>query len=386
MAGLVMAGLVMAGLLLAGCSQPSNNGSSPSTAGSHPLPHPSASGSAVASVPSASASVVLPPPPPPPPLVVLQDSGPIETIDLHVDTPWKVHFKDRPLSLPEGHATPDRLRTGHYAGIVYPIYIPDYIHNWKPSIADADAILETVEKLIAKHDLLCPATSGSCPADKVTAFIAIEGAGAFAEDINQIDRFIKRGVRMVGPVHAHDNKLASSATGKKDVGLTALGKEFCARVYSAGGLVDVSHMSDRSFADLLPIAEKAGAPVIATHSNARVKRNHKRNLSDDQLRKIAATGGVAGLNLHRTFVRRSGAGMKHVVALVQHMVEVAGVDHVAIGSDYDGGSPVSALSDASKLPKLAEALQKAGMSEADVRKIFAKNALRVLSWQPPTDG
>ena len=384
-AAVVMGGVMVAALAAMACSQPTSKttGAIPTTTAT--AADVTAKQAPLAAAPSPSATASQTNEPPLPPWVTIADSGPVEAIDLHVDTPWKVHFKGRALSLPEGHATPSMLRDGHYAGIVYPIYIPDYIHNNHPTIADADAILETIEKLIATHALLCPATNDSCPPDTVAAFIAIEGGGAFAEDITQIDRFIKRGVRLVGPVHAHDNKLASSATGKKDRGLTPLGKEFCARVYAAGALVDVSHMSDRSFADLLPIARQAGAPVVATHSNARVKRDHHRNLTDEQLRTIAATGGIAGLNLYRSFVPGKGR-MKDVVGLVRHMVAVAGIDHVAIGSDFDGGTPVRALRNAGQLPKLAKAMQEAGMSDQDVRKIFAKNALRMLSWSPPTDG
>lgn len=324
-----------------------------------------------------------PPPPKPKPVVSLAEEGPFEVIDLHVDTPWKVHFKGREVSLPEGHATPALLAEGHYAGIVYPIYIPDYLHGGHPTIADADAIFGTIDEIIGAHERLVAAIGRDkerlqVPADAVGVFVAIEGAGAFAEDITQIDRFVARGVRLVGPVHARDNALAGSATGKKGHGLTALGRDFCERVYAAGALVDVSHMSDASFEDLVPIAKKHGAPIVATHSNAREIAKHKRNLTDDQLRIIAETGGVAGLNLHRTFV--GNGRLKQVVAQVMHMVKIAGVDHVAVGTDFDGGNPASSVADAAGLPKLAEALEKAGLTDAEIRKIFGANARRVLYW------
>jgi membrane dipeptidase len=311
--------------------------------------------------------------------ITLPDAGPIRVIDLHVDMPWRVHLKGRPASLPEGPTKPDALKAGNYAAVVYPIYIPDYLNDDKPTIADADAIHDTIDKIVKEVELLVPA-SGQVPNDRIAVFAAIEGAGAFAADIDQIDRFVKRGVRFVGPAHARDNRLAGAATGKKGHGLTDLGKRFCERVYAAGALIDVSHLSDNAFADLVPIAKAAGAPIVATHSNARKVHNHKRNLTDAQLEIIAETGGVAGLNFHRGFL--GGGKMKDVVKMVKHMVKVAGVDHVAIGSDFEGATPAGSLDDATKLPELAEALAKAGMSDADVRKIFAKNALRVLSWSP----
>jgi membrane dipeptidase len=335
-------------------------------------PTPTAGGTASASAEPTAAPLF-------PPTLSLPEDGPIRAFDLHVDTPWRVHFKGRAKSANEGPATPEKLRAGHYAALVYPIYLPDYIHDDHPTIADADAVFATIEAIVAEQELLVPA-AGEIPADRVAVFVSIEGAGAFADDITQIDRFVKRGVTLIGPVHARDNRLAGAATGKSHGGLTELGKQFCERVYAAGGLVDVSHLSDAGFEDLKPIAKKFGAPIVATHSNARAKQKHRRNLTDEQLRAIGETGGVVGLNLHRGFL---GSGkLKTVVQMVQHLVKVAGIDHVALGTDFEGGTATGAIEDASKLPQLAEALQKAGLSEADLRAIYARNALRVLAWQP----
>lgn len=297
-----------------------------------------------------------------------------------------MHFKERPRTNPEGPATAERLRLGRYAAVVYPIYLPDYLHDGHPTVADADAIFDTIDAIVAEDASLVSASGlpepGLVPEDKVAVLVSIEGAGAFADDIAQIDRFIRRGVRFVGPVHARDNRLGGAATGKERGGLTDVGKAFCERVYAAGALVDVSHLSERGFRDLVPIAKRFGAPIVATHSNARAKKDHARNLTDKQLRVIAETGGVAGLNLHRGFL--GGQKLSSIVAMVKHMVAVAGVEHVAIGSDFDGGTPPSGLADASTLPSLASALVAAGMTEADVRKIMATNALRVLEWRPST--
>ncbi len=376
-----LAALVAAFAPTAACSRSSE---AESAAASAAVSASAVAGSGAPSGASSAAPSAAPPPPPAPPPLVIRDEGPFDVIDLHVDTPWKVHFKGRKLELVEGHATPAQLIEGSYAAIIYPIYIPDYADDNAPQIATADGIFDTIDKLAAAHEVLTPAlVEGKLalvPDEKIAVFVTIEGAGAFAADITQIDRFIARGVRLIGPVHAHDNALATAATGRKKGGLTELGKQFATRVYEKGALVDVSHMSDAAFADLVPIASKFEAPIVATHSNARKLRNHKRNLTDEQLETIAATGGVAGLNLHSPFVAGGKPRMSHVVAQVLHMVKVAGVEHVAIGTDFDGGNPVHALEDASKLQALAKELVTAGLSEADVRKIFAKNALRVLLW------
>jgi len=336
--------------------------------------------SAVASEPASSASApvasasVKPAP-----------SGPPRAIDMHVDTPWQVRFKGKSIDVPgTGQAAIDAIQKGKYGGIVYPIYIADHLHDNNPTIKDADLIFDTIDKIVAKHaDVLWPHTKGPTPDDKITAYVSIEGAGAFSADIKQIDRFIARGVIFVGPVHWHDDALATAATGDdgKKRGLSKLGKQFCERVYAAGGIVDVSHMSDRSFDDLVPIAEKYGAPIVATHSNARAIADHVRNLTDDQLRIIKKTGGVAGLNFYDKYVRVKGtASVDDLVAHAKHMIEIAGVESIGIGTDYDGGTPPPDLPDAGHMQELATALQKAGVSEADVHKIFGENTKRVIAW------
>lgn len=309
---------------------------------------------------------------------------PPRAIDMHVDTPWQVRFKGRDVALEEGQGAIGSLVEGKYGGIVYPIYISDKLHEGHPTIRDADLILKTIDAILKRHEkVLWDDTLGPTPDGKITAYIAIEGAGAFASDITQIDRFIQRGTLFIGPVHWRDNKFATSATdkGKGKSGLTDLGKTFCERVYDRGALVDVSHMSDRSFADTVPIAEKFGAPIVATHSNARAKADHPRNLTDEQLRIIAKTGGVVGLNFYDDYVRTDGpASLGDLVKHALHMIEVAGVDHIGIGSDFDGGDPVPELADAGKIQALAKALRDAGLSNEDVHKIFSENVKRVMGW------
>jgi membrane dipeptidase len=143
-------------------------------------------------------------------------------------------------------------------------------------------------------------------------------------------------------------------------------------------------VSDAAFADIVVIAAKHGAPIVATHSNARAVAKHPRNLTDDQLRIIAATGGVAGVNFHAPFVTGGAdATLEDVVKQVEHLVKIAGIDHVAIGSDFDGGiTPPLGLEDASTFPSLTAALHRKGMSYNDVLRIFSLNALRVLGWRP----
>jgi membrane dipeptidase len=327
------------------------------------------------------------------PSSALSGEWPPAVVDLHVDTPWQVHTKGRAASLPEGHITADKLRQGRYAGIVLALFAPDHAHD-HPKPADLDGLVATVDSIVAANDLLRLAPPSGGPAGlpaalaegKVAVFVAIEGAEALAGDLSQVDRFIARGVRLVGPVHARDNSLSASSGGSGRGGLSPLGKQLCQRVYARGALCDVSHMSDAAFWDLVPLAKAAGAPLVASHSNARAVCDNPRNLTDEQLRAIAESGGVAGLNLHGKFVRRSKPRLAHAVEQVLHMVRVAGIDHVAIGTDFDGGQPVHDLEDASRLPALADALRASGLAEDDVRKVFHRNALRILGWQKRPGG
>jgi len=365
--------------------EPAWGASSTAPASSAPVASAAASSTTGTAGPATTSAVLDAPTRVAGPRLTLPSSGPIRALDLHVDTPWKVHFKGRPKTLPDGPVTAPLLLAGGYAALVYPIYLPDYLHDDHPTIADADAIFDTIDALVAEHDALLYERelppSGALPEGKLVIYASIEGAGAFADDVSQIERFVRRGVRFVGLVHARDNRLAGSATGKARYGLTALGKELCERVYAAGALVDVSHLSDAGIADLAPIARRFQAPIVATHSNARARQDHPRNLRDDDLRLIGQTGGVVGLNLHRGFL--PGQKLSSIVSMVKHLVEVAGIDHVALGTDFDGGTPPRDLADASRMPALAAALRGAGFDEASVRKIFGTNALRVMAWQPP---
>ena len=315
---------------------------------------------------------------------------PIAVVDLHVDVPWQVHYKHRNPGLREGHASLAALVAGGYGGIVFPIYLPDSApHRKAADLADAAAIYETILGVIQKNDVFLPLDAAAAQPGKITSFLSIEGAGAFAADITRIDWFIAHGLRLVSPCHSKNSGLSSSATGAKvDFGLTPLGKEFAERVYAHGALIDVSHVSDAAFADIAELARAHHAPVVATHSNARAVAAQPRNLTDAQLRVIAETGGVTGINFHAQFVNGTNEStLDDVIKQIEHLVKVAGVDHVAVGSDFDGGIRTpEGLEDASTFPALAAALRKRGMSYDEVLRIFSLNALRVLGWRPPGTG
>jgi membrane dipeptidase len=260
--------------------------------------------------------------------------------------------------------------------------VPRDVSSQGPRAEDLESsYVRLLSAIHARTDVSEPGCAGLAP-DKLGTLLAFEGAGPLAGDPDALARWAARGLRVVGLVHTSANALASSSGDPKpeSFGLTDAGRTLVERAFALGLLVDVSHASDRAIDDVLALARTRNGTVIATHSNARALADHPRNLSDAQLRAIAATGGVIGVNFHSPFLARGRAAtLADVVSMVRHLVAVAGEDHVALGSDFEGDiRPPAELRDASRFPRLAQALQKSGLSPVLVQKIFADNALRVL--------
>lgn len=194
------------------------------------------------------------------------------------------------------------------------------------------------------------------------------------------------GCEIWGLVHVHDNALAtSSGAGPNRIlhktGLTTAGHALVQAVHAAGGLIDVSHASDRTVLDVIEHAQHDRVPVLATHSNANRLAPHARNLTDEQLRAIASTGGVIGVNFHGKFLARGRcATIDDVVQQVRYISNLVGIEHVGLGSDYEGGIvPPKGLEDVRGYQALARALFASGLSRDDMRRVFAGNVLGLLS-------
>jgi len=313
------------------------------------------------------------------------ESSPIPVIDLHVDLSYEYNFRGKEFADPAGQFSVDALTRGHVSGVVLPLFVPRSVRPEGPNADDLERSWSRVNAALQAPPFASPGC-GTEEAQRVRTFFAFEGAGALASDPNALETWRARGLRIVGLVHTYANELASSSgdAPPKAHGLTARGRSFVRRALELGLVIDVSHASDRAVSDVLALAGPRRGVVVATHSNARALANHPRNLSDEQLRAIAATGGVIGVNFHGPFLARGRrARLSDVVAQVRHLVRVAGVEHVAIGSDFEGDiRPPAELGDASRFPVLAAALRKAGLDEPAVRKIFAENAWRVLCPTP----
>lgn len=235
-------------------------------------------------------------------------------------------------------------------------------------------------------------------ANKISALMGIEGGHAIEDSLGLLRQFYRAGVRYMTLTHTNTNNWADSAGGignpaeARHNGLSPFGKEVVREMNRLGMMVDISHVADKTFWDVL---ETSSAPVIASHSSCRALTNVPRNLTDDMLKALAKNRGVIIINFYNGFINTEyakpgdpvptksaqTATMDMLMAHFEHAIKVAGIDHVGIGSDFDGvdGLLPQGMEDVSKLPTITYELLKRGHSEADVKKVLGGNLLRVLT-------
>lgn len=229
-------------------------------------------------------------------------------------------------------------------------------------------------------------------AGKISAVLTMEDAAPIGVSISRLKEFYECGVRMIGLTWNYPNavgypnfknftlgQMPDMFTPETERGLTEFGRELVAEMNELGVVVDVSHLSDKGFYDVLAITKK---PVMASHSNARGVCRNVRNLSDDMLKALAKNGGVLGVNYATGFLcEEEEKGRNTLPYLMQHLLylkEKIGVEHIAIGSDFDGIDPNISFADASYLPRLMIELERSGFSASEIEKISYQNALRVF--------
>ncbi len=312
-------------------------------------------------------------------------------VDLHVDLPWALYGHGDRLADPRLATNAVRLRRGNVGMLVLPLYVHD---GWKRPpgqvLADYCATYETMMNAIrsqpASGALAQPGQAAS--PGRVQTMFAFEGADGFSADPEGIAAWIAGGACLVGLVHSHTNALAGGSMdpdlAKRTVGLTELGKRLARVVYRSGGLVDLAHMTDAAMRDTALIAAEFGAPLVDTHTGMRSLRPIDRNIDDTFLRAIRDSNGVVGVDIHSGHVARVAgavARLDDVVRHIEHAVRVAGGEHVAIGSDLNGGIEQPSDADgAATWPRLARKLREKGWGDAQVSALFEGNAQRVLGW------
>lgn len=212
---------------------------------------------------------------------------------------------------------------------------------------------------------------------------SIEGAYAFTDNnmIGLLKQYDDLGVKVIAPVWNHSNSLGEGTLEKyldeipSPPGLTKLGRSFVGAMNHLGIIIDVSHMNDRTFWDTV---KTTTMPIIASHSGVYALREHVRNLKDDQIKAIAETGGVINVVFCRNFIGDASADVSVLVDHIEYIIKLVGVDHVGLGSDFDGATMPVGLKDLSEIGKIEAELRTRGYDEADLKKIMGHNNLRVL--------
>lgn len=212
----------------------------------------------------------------------------------------------------------------------------------------------------------------------VGALLAIEGLHAIEGSLDNLDRLYEAGYRMMAPTHFFDNQLGGSAHGMEKGGLTDFGAQVVRRMEERKIIVDLAHASPPLIDDILAIASR---PVVVSHTGVKGTCDNTRNLTDEHIQRIAAAGGIIGIGYWDAAV--CDVSVKGIVAAMKYVSDMVGAEHVALGSDFDGGTETPF--DTSGLDQITGGLQTAGFSEADIRNIMGGNVLRLLRTRLPVE-
>lgn len=210
----------------------------------------------------------------------------------------------------------------------------------------------------------------------VGGWLGIEGAHALDDRVENVQVLFDAGFRMMSPTHFFDTKMGGSAHGVEKYGLTESGRAMVREMERLGMLVDLAHASEQTINDVLVMAAK---PVVVSHTGARGTCDNNRNLTDDQLRRIAKNGGLIGIGFWDTAT--CGHNARSIARAIKHAANIAGIDHVALGSDFDGS--VETPFDAGGMALITDALLQEGFNEQEIEKVMGGNIFRLLQANLP---
>lgn len=362
------------------------------------------------------------------------------TVDTHTDTPmrmadstWDIGVRHEPGVRGSGQVDLPRMRQGGMDAIFFAAFVAQRdrtLESEKWAFDQANTMIALIKKMCDKYPMQI--ALGLTPQDAyhheksglMTAFIGMENGFPIGKDIRNVEFFYNQGVRYITLCHTRNNDICDSSTdenGPCHQGLSEFGEQVVGEMNRLGMMVDVSHISDAAFSDVLKISK---APVIASHSCARALCDNPRNLTDEMLRALAKNGGVMQMCILSEYVKtptpnpardraldslrqkygswenltsdslrneyrkgyyaiyekypREKATVSDVVDHIDHVVKVVGVDYVGIGTDFDGGGGVQGCNDVSEMPNITLELVKRGYSEKDIAKIWGGNVMRVF--------
>ncbi|HYR29573.1 MAG TPA: dipeptidase [Thermoanaerobaculia bacterium] len=352
-------------------------------------------------------------------------------VDGHCDTPYRllrhnVHLDEHDT---EAQADLRMLRESGITATFFAAYVPPFYAN-RGAADFARKLIEIIhsEAMRRPEELVLCTDSASIrrakTEDRIALMIGVEGGHAIEDSLDILRELYRRGARYMTLTHVNTNNWCdSSGDAERHGGLTDFGRDVVRTMNDLGMLVDISHVSDKAFQHVI---ETTRTPIVATHSSCRALCSHPRNMTDDMLRTLAKNGGVCMINFFSAFIsedvaqvvmksskrKKNGNGgdppggteempddrtdwdtylkwfqtlgcptatLDQVADHIFHAADVAGIDHVGIGSDFDGVPALpDGLTDASKLPALSERLMQRGMSEGDLEKVLGANFLRVF--------
>lgn len=258
--------------------------------------------------------------------------------------------------------------------------------DWDKAYPYALEMLERAHKEIADHsDVLSLATKSldlqeNMRNKKVSAFLTVEEGGILDGELKRLEKLYEKGVRLVTLTWNYENCIGYPNSPKAKVmmqGLKPFGFEVIGEMNRRGMVIDVSHLSDGGFWDVIKYSK---APVVASHSNARALCPHPRNLSDEMIRVLAGKGGIAGVNFYPYFLNgKEKAGTDDLLRHIEYMYQLGGEDFIALGTDFDGfHDAVNEIDCATKLPLLYDAMQRRGFHERQMEKFCWGNAKRLI--------
>ena len=352
--------------------------------------------------------------------------------DAHADTPQRMLFDQFDLGKrdPEGCVDIPRLREGGVGAIFFALWVPVEITGIAATQRARELLAATLKQIeIHDEDLALAVSAHEIRAarveNKIAVMLGVEGGHAIDKNLEVLREFYQRGVRYMTLTHNAATEWADSSNDEpRHNGLTDFGKQVIQEMNRLGMLVDVSHVSDRTFYDVL---ETSCAPVIASHSCCRALCDAPRNLDDAMIQALASRGGVIHITFHIGFLSQEYANASRALAQeissneqavskkfgenearnlmelqrlsdesiraqklpqvswekivehIDHAVRIAGADHVGIGSDFDGAFMPAGMEDGSKFPLITEGLLQLGYKEEDIRKILGLNTVRVMA-------
>lgn len=352
-------------------------------------------------------------------------------LDTHDDTTQRFFSKNFDLGRrnPDGHVDIPRMREGGMNAIFFSIWIdgrtmgPQAIQK---ALDQIDAVQQNVKKY--SNDLVAARTAEDVrrahAQGKIAVLMGVEGGHMIGNDIRMVRIFSRLGVGYMTLSHFYNDEWADSSTDKPaHNGLTDYGKEIVREMNKQNILVDISHVSDKTFYDALEVSK---APLIASHSSCRAICSHPRDMTDEMIKALAAKGGVIQINYEKSFIDEAyrqasekvsggvvavfdqlkkecgddeecfGKKMQEmeqkataegklphvtwekIIEHIDHVVKLVGADHVGLGSDFDGADMPEGMDDCTHLPQITEALMRKGYSDADIKKILGGNLLRVM--------